>query len=211
MRIKNDGSADPILFDTIDTFCGKAQVIALDTTTVYWARNFGVQKKLKSGAGSVVTLSSTGTAPFGVAADDSFVYWTSQTSQLVTRSDKTGTVKDNISATSGLPKLIAVDALYVYWATDTAVLKHDKSSVVGDPTPLLSNLGAIGGLAGDPTGDAVYVVDTGAGKIVRVPKDVGLSEQTIATSQDELSGVAVDDTFVYWTDTTTGEILRTCK
>ena len=214
LRIPHGGPPNPTGFQILDSFCGRAQTIALDTTRVYWARpNSGrVPTILKSGNGNPDELiDPPGTMPFGIAVDDSHAYWTDQESKQVIRAEKNGAQNENLWSSSVSPRWIALDDESVYWTTDTLVLKHDKLPMDGAPKELHAGLVDIVALAVDRGGDAVYVIDGGAGKVVRVPKVPDILAKPIIDSADELGGVAVDEDFVYWTNTTTGEILRACK
>jgi hypothetical protein len=213
-RIAHDGTADPTSFEPIDTFCSKAPTIALGATTVYWARPVShyIQSKSKiPGEGTPSTVvHDTARAPFGLALDSSVIFWTDQTTPnaKVVRTPLGGTTAD-LSDSDGVPAWIVVDGQFVYWTTDTKLLKHDKSALGGDPTELHTGLQSVGGLAVDGSGDAAYV--TSAGDVLKVPKDGSSSATPLVDTTDLLGGVAVDDTFVYWADTSTGAILRACK
>jgi hypothetical protein len=215
LRIQRDGMADPASFEYIDTFCGKAQTLALDTTRVYWARptNGRVQAKSKAGGASLPSTIFTmaGTIPFGLTVEGTSVYWGEQSAATVMLSSTDGASTNVLGDSDGPPSWLGIDDQSVYWTTAAKLLKHDKGSLGGAGTELHAGLLAPSGLAVDRAGDAVYVIDTGAGDVLKIPKDGSASGPPIVDTADALGGVAVDETFVYWTDTTSGEILRACK
>lgn len=213
LRVSHVDTPDPSNFQILDTVCGKASMIALDTTRIYYARSGSgyVQSVPKAGGSPDDLVAAPGTAQFGIAVDDSHVYWTDQTNQQVVRASKDGTIKEDLSPAFPSPKWIGLDDEFVYWTTDNFVLKHDKVALGGDPEPLHDGLADIVALAVDRAGDAIYVIDKGTGDLLKVSKTPGVAATTIVDSGDELGGVAVDGTFVYWTNTATKEVFRACK
>ena len=214
LRISHADPPDPGNFQILDSTCGRASMIALDTTRVYYARvaNGYIHSALKLGGGLDDLLTAAGTAaPFGIAVDELHAYWTDQTSQQVVRALKDGSVQEDLSPASPSPRWIGLDNESVYWATDSLVLKHDKVTLGAASTELHAGLADIVALAVDPPGDALYVIDGQAGDVLKVSKDVGPPATTIIDSMDALGGVAVDEKFVYWTNMTTGQVLRACK
>ena len=107
----------------VTTFLGTGGV-ATDAANVYWAsQNGGVYHAAFTDAlcteGSLTATpckqygSSSGA--YGVAVDDTFVYWTEPTSGTVKRAAKAGGQSSVIASGQDLPQAIAVLGTFVYW------------------------------------------------------------------------------------------------
>jgi hypothetical protein len=62
--------------------------IAVDGTNVYWGSGAGYIKKVPVGGGSVSVVASGKVCPLDVVVNDSYVYWTNQTSGEIVRAKK---------------------------------------------------------------------------------------------------------------------------
>ena len=107
----------------VSTFKGRGGVAA-DATTVYWAsENGGVYHAAfndplcNEGTLTATSCKSYGsaTSPYGVAVDDSFVYWTEPSSGTVKKAPKAGGQSSFVATNQDLPQAIAVLGTFVYW------------------------------------------------------------------------------------------------
>lgn len=90
-------------------------------TTVYWTdqTNPGTVKSAPAGGGTATVIASGQLAPFGIAVDSQYVYWTNFDGNTVVKSPLAGGTEYVLasgSANINIPTAIAVDATNVYWA-----------------------------------------------------------------------------------------------
>lgn len=108
-----------------------------------------------------------------------------------------------------LPLWIALDGDSVYWTNrgEGTVAKVPKSG--GPVTQLAAGQGEPERVAVDSTG--VYWTNQADGRVMKVPMAGSTEPIVIATGGDRLSGIALDDTYVYFTDEGADTIRRALK
>jgi hypothetical protein len=87
-------------------------------TTVYWTdkTNPGTVKSAPAGGGPATVIASGQLAPFGIAVDSQYVYWTNFDGNTVVKSPLAGGTEYVLASSVNVPTAIAVDATNVYWA-----------------------------------------------------------------------------------------------
>jgi hypothetical protein len=172
----------------------------------------------------------TTVAPFGIAADDDFVYWSDSTTGQILRGALDGqgnaTVlfdgRDYPGAPSTIgPAGVSVDGSFVYWADSAtgSILRGSKNGS-GNVTALYTASSYPDSPADiypwDVTvsGGQVYWSDADSSQILKGAADGSSVVQALFTSADDRVnlGIALDDTHVYWGDTENeglaGSVLR---
>ena len=190
--------------------------LAADDTHVYFADWHDDKIKripVAGGAPTVVTSGSSLILHRGLALDSTHVYWGDHAG--IRRLPKAGGAVQVLAADTQSVKL-AVDGTHVYW------------SVWGSGTGQVRRVAKTGGAIqnvvtgrDDPYGLAldattVYFTELGTGQVYRVGKDgTGLTAYVAADISPYMAEtIAVNDTHVFWTDTTgthTGRVRRVLK
>jgi len=203
--------------------------ITVDETHVYWTtygptsndEGDAVKRGAKSGGDIHVFASygDGGSAPWGIALDDTYVYWTESSDNKVWRAPKDGDTKETVASSCCTevwgPTGIAVDGNYVYWANGASVVGKPKS---GGAAETLAEFGMYTRPV-DLTIDNTHVywtIDAGgpfAGAICRWSKANRDSEcfRFGDTSDDTATRIAVDAEHVYWTERSTNKVKRWSK
>jgi hypothetical protein len=196
--------------------------IAIDGTFVYWleAGQSGtlVQCPIVYGCHQVPWLLAGGVGPYpeSLAIDEAHAYVSSLT---VNRYPLVYGADPRISLTLDImPRGVVADDTYVYFARDDSheIVKVHKDGSSLDTTVLGTYPdGRFGMLALDATTVYWTVVD---GEVMAAPKDGGQTRTVGAWGSPqhvgEAYGLAVDDTYVYWTNWTDaqyGAVLRAPK
>jgi hypothetical protein len=209
-----EGGAGSLLWQSASsTTTGSPYAIALDATHVHAA--------LTQGSAVLVSVPKAGGAPrglatenphydsglFGLAANDTHVFWASQNKVL--RIPKGGGVVEPILAEgNGDPRGVLYHEGTLYWTDWGSYEPSDAGSVMAcgvdgcaEPRTLASGL--MGPLDLVVDGDFLYVTVVGRGQrdgsIVRVPREGGEAE-VVASEQATPIAIAVDDKAVYWTN-----------
>jgi hypothetical protein len=216
---------------------GGAVGVAADDTSVYWTNptstGGSVRKAPLDGladGGSATVLASTQDVPGGnIVVDSTSVYWAAGNKILKAPKDgvadggaPTVLASKQVEQPSGL----AVDANNVYWVTtgtppnnylDGTVAMAPLGGVPdgGAPTVLAAGQAYPTGIAVE--GTDVYWLNGGstqvgvAGSVMSlrlVPPGGAPAVLATGTLYDGLSGVAVDGTSAYWSDSTTGSVMK---
>lgn len=114
----------------IAQFAGRGGV-ATDGTSIYWASEkvsavyhaaFADPPCNEGASGAVPCKTYGGGAsnPYGVAVDDTFVYWTEPNTGTVKRAPKAGGAASFIATNQDQPQAIAVMGTFVYWGNSLA-------------------------------------------------------------------------------------------
>lgn len=191
--------------------CGKAESIALDATRIYGARPSASRITLAHKNESKSTSLETNGEPIGVATDGTRVYWTDSTlGQLafIDPNDAKPTITVHVERAGERPGLLAMDEVNLYWLTEDSVLRapRNPSPIAADPVVLLDGLAAPAGIA--VHGEHLYVTDAEKGLVYQIHKDQKAPPRTIAEGQSGPTGIAADNSGVYWVNKISGEVVR---
>ncbi|RME48607.1 MAG: hypothetical protein D6791_02860, partial [Chloroflexi bacterium] len=183
-RMGFDGSNKQALLERCN-FAQKGMVV--DEDNVYFRDSDNTIKKMPISAPWITANLATDTCCGGLALDDDYIYWgewgEAGQNNVIRRIPKAGGVPEIIASfPTGLEiHSLAVDDAYVYWT----------EGKVGNK------------LLNQP----------GSGAVRRVPK-AGGPVQTLADAGDGIDnayGIALDATYVYWTELGTGRVRRVAK
>jgi hypothetical protein len=189
--------------------------LAVDATRVVWVSNSAsagsMVRTVPLGGGTPTTIATAGSSPYGVALDDSWVYWTvsnyTSPGGAVLKAPLSGGAAVALATGQTNPREIAVTSNNVYWvnygdsppATNGALMRALLDG--GNPTTLAANQCGAGALAIDAT-HAYWTYCSGT--IKRIPLDGG-NEELLVDGQEgwawEATALTLDDENVYWTMT----------
>jgi len=151
----------------------------------------------------VVTLASGQSFPFGIVLGSSNLYWANEGNALVQSVPMGGgSVTTLTTLTNEHPEFVALDSTNAYV---TANSLYAVPLVGGSGTVLASGYGTVMGVRVDST-YAYFTAGALPGGVYRVSK-VGGTVETLATSSRPYD-LAIDATYVYWTDLTDGTLSR---
>lgn len=161
--------------------------VAVDDTTVYWLRGGILHCPIAGCEGKPSVFDTGGNIPARMAVHDDTIYWTSVLNTGVFKCRKTGCdgPPQALALNQLCPFQIEVDDSGVYWHASNQV----QACAVGASS----------------IGSAAMV-----GPIMRVPLD-GTGITQVVPDANDLSGMALNATHVYWSVFYTGEIYRCLK
>jgi hypothetical protein len=184
---------------TLATRPGPPAHLAVDDSYVYWSEQMdGAIMKVALAGGASTTVASA-SLPWNIALDTTDVYWLGTG---VMKAPKSGGAATALTPeTPSLPTAgLAVNATNVYFTSGPPGGASGVSSVpVGGGTvavvsPTSSSLTTPGPIAIDA--NRVYWAD-GSGNVYAAPL-AGGAAVTLATCQDNVDAIAVDETSLYW-------------
>ena len=203
----SDSSCQPVLLAWNG---GRPIGITVDASSVYWADdNWGWVNQVSIVGGATTHLAAGGGA-YGVAVDQTSVYYTFGLSSQGGSVGRAPLAPNSYNQTllaegQGSGAAVAVDDTSVYWTNGDsgAVMKVPKLG--GSATALASGQNNPEAIALDAT--SVYWTCSVGGTVMKVSK-LGGSATTLASGQSNPSGIVVDATHVYWTDYMDGTVKK---
>ena len=191
------------------------QAIVVDGTSVYWLNSSGPPMTVPLGGGTPHAVATSSAIPYprGLAVDAGYVYWTGDDGgvtfdAIVQRVSKCGGAPATIATepgTAGTADIVTDGAFayYVLWQAgnnSTALRKVAASG--GTPTTLAQGNAEQRGLA---LGSSVLywkdcIISPLSCVIYALPVTGGTPRPVATDNTDWQSRLAVDDTYVYWTD-----------
>jgi hypothetical protein len=193
------------------------QDVAVDSTGVYWVTYSSAEVWTASHDGSSSTMLVSKPdqwAPlFGIAVDDSFIYFThAADSGAALKMPKTGGAVTVLASSQQHPEGIAVDTTRVYWA-NTFGGSVMQAPLVGGAASALVPSGQSGAtmMAIDPL--HVYVSKrfvVASGSVARVDKSTKAVLE-LSPPLGDPRGLAIDLHYVYWVDRKGGVVWKVAK
>ena len=185
--------------------------IAVDATHVYWTTRYAVTS-VPMGGTTVTTLASGQNGAYGLAVDANNVYWTTSTDVRMVAKGRRRHTDDARVRARALPSRVTTDGTNVYWTNSAApqanagsVMKCSVGGCSSTPTTLASGQNQpTWGIAVDGTN--VYWIDSGP-NVMKV-SIAGGSPVTLASTALLPADLAIDTTYVYWTDSSAGTVMK---
>jgi hypothetical protein len=183
---------------------GQPHTLTADSTTIYWGGADAINGVSKFGGAVHRFAPATGVTT--IAVDDTFIYW-GEDRYIVGAINKVSKYGgDTVHLSDYLPVSMAVDFARIDWIDGAGdVFSMSKSG--GSVTTLFSSSGGGGSTL---TLDGTYAFWTTNDEVRRIPK-VGGFKATLAASQPQPRGLAVDAFSVYFTTYGGGTIDRVSK
>jgi hypothetical protein len=206
-----DGSRGQLALIRSNGFVTK---IAADETHVYFLDYGGPSVKRASvpeGEVDVVTEVEGGMADFGgIAVGADHVYFAMRSSGGIWRAAKDLSDQDGaqLVANASNPYDVALDETTVYWVDDgqQQILRMPFDQIgMGEAGTVVYQGSSLGTLTVDPT-HVYFGDDSTLGRAVKDGQDQGI--ETLAAEQGTVWDIAVDETHVYWTSASNGELAR---
>ena len=172
----------------------------------------------------VVALATGQATPTAITADSTSVYWVNSGNGTVMKVLASGGTPVTIASEQYNPTAIAVDGANVYWTNagtgDCTAAAASTPSVCPGSAVMMAPLSGGQAVMLAPASVPVAIAVDGAnvywaggagdagGLVVKVPLD-GTAATTLASGQSGIHGVAVNATYVYWTnDTEAGSVME---
>lgn len=129
--IARDGSSDPFVPQLLDGGNAEPWGIAFEGGDLFWANGSGRAqydpdqvRMLEGAAGTSTTLAGDQSAPWGITADATHVYWTDSTE--VKAIPRQGGAPIVLATQQNVARYITVDDTHVFWITRNRVLQLAK-------------------------------------------------------------------------------------
>jgi hypothetical protein len=188
-----------------------AHLLVIYEGEVFWTSGDGPTgsvQKVSTRGGPVTTIAEAQDAVFGIAVNQSGIYWVNRNTRQIMRADRAGGAPQQVYRSGGLPAGVAADAADVFWSQRTSGSDREgDESLIGriamsdpqpDPTFFAADNASPNLMALDATD--VYWVDRREEGTVNRNARQGGSSVRIADQQVQPFAVAVDRTHVYWTN-----------
>lgn len=176
---------------------GTARGIAADMTNVYWSASNSIRFGPANG-GAFGTLLSAVTAIHSVALDvnSNVIYWAPTDSSVWSSPINSPLPKQIASGTPGSNNIV-LDGTNVYWSSNQGI---HSAPIAGGGTvnTLAPSTATVRALAVDDK--HVYWTDEFANLVQRVAKDGSTPPELLAQNQFGPYGIALDSTYVYWSN-----------
>jgi hypothetical protein len=162
-------------------------------------------------SGECVLPLASGASPEGIAVDSLNVYVTLGGAMgAVVSLPITGGAVTTVASGQDEPRGIALDDLNIYWADQGSGMVLSMPKAGGAIVTLAQDQSAPTSIALDTIN--VYFTNFDDGTVMSVLKTGSSAPSVVAMSQNQPSGIAVDDTYVYWVnDTTSGGVMELAK
>jgi len=210
------GGGAPITLASSQTYpCG----VASDDSYVYWCSQPGVYKTPIGGGSSILLVSSPqgGQYSYSITVDDAYIYWTDYTTsgtvRMANKSDGSDVV--TLASSQWHPIDIVSDGSYVYWTTSSIVSIYciRKCDIHGShiTTTLVTDVSnTITGFAID--NNYVYWSTGPSGNSIMKASIIdGTNSTTLMSGLNSPYKVAVNATYIYWTDYAGNTVLKANK
>ena len=151
------------------------------------------------GGSDVVVLAADQDHPWGVAIDDTHVYFTCQGDGTVKRVPKDGGAVETLASGLTYPRAIGVDDQEVFWGDGGRVHRAPLAGAAGAPTDWAASSGEVDTLV--VTESQVWWLSTSTGVVAHENKQPNIATVGSFFREGLPSpiGLAVDDGLVFWT------------
>jgi sugar lactone lactonase YvrE len=187
--------------------------VAVDAQNVYWTSTAGAGAAHLTNGASVWTTNQTGGKAWGLAIDNSNVFYADFVLGEIVKVDiGTGSASvfaPNQPAARGLSS----DASNIYWTTSSGnVMMSPKSAVNATPiVGMQTNPQEIAADASATPSNVYWGSVSATGNVSKAPATSGATATLISGSQANVQCVALDSTSVYWADYGGTKLLKAPK
>lgn len=192
---------------------GEDSIQALDASDpdyLFWTAE-GSDRVLRTakadGATEVFYEGPADCRPFGLALDDTYVYWTeSNDAGRVMRKARVGGTAEPLVTDQLSPRHLAVDDTNLYWTNGGAGSVVSMPKEGGEVAEIASDqLGPLSILLDDTW---IYWTNVDGDRVMRRDKTRMLPAQQLAGDQDGARALAHDGTHLYWTTQSGNTVMR---
>jgi hypothetical protein len=191
---------------------GDFACLAVDARSVYVATGLaaavgGQIYKVPLGGGPPQTIVPNLNMPHGIATDGQSLFWANNGSGEIWKSDTSGGSASAIVTGQLGPLYVVLDASHIYWNSggDGTVWQANRDGSASKQLASGLSVNHLGYIAADLS--SVYYTDLLAGTVSSVPINGGNSV-LVAQGQGRPTGLAVGALALYWSNATSGTIMR---
>lgn len=184
-RAKLDGSD---VNQSFVTGLGEPQDVTVSPSYIYFTTAYGIERTDLSGS-NVTNLHQSGSL-FGIAVDNSYVYWTDPVTSTIGRANLDGTGATTLIGGLDRPDGVAVDGTYIFWTEhyDNSIGRAKLDGTDANASFITGANGPVG-IADD--GTYIYWVNRGNGQIGRAKLDGSDVNQSFISGLTDPDLVAV--------------------